>query len=750
MKATSNNYRLLWVASVLVMLGLGAFYFLRLAPETAAPSGVNSTQASSPMKPEYVGRSACAGCHAEQNRLWQGSHHDLAMQEVGNASVLGDFQDAEFSKDGVTSRFFRQNERFMVRTDGPDGKLTDFEIKYTFGVTPLQQYLIELPGGKLQALSIVWDSQPKAQGGQRWFHLYPDEKIDHSDELHWTRRSQNWNFMCAECHSTNLQKNYDAASRSYRTTWSEIDVSCESCHGPGSEHVLWARQSAKSDSSDNTTKGLTVTLNEHRGATWAIDPATGNGRRNQPRASDQEIEICARCHSRRAQLFGDYRHGLLMDSHLPSLLTEMLYHADGQIDGEVYEYGSFLQSKMYQAGVTCSDCHEPHSLKLRQPGNAMCTQCHSAEKYDSEKHHFHRVGSEGSSCVDCHMPSKTYMGVDARRDHSFRVPRPDLSERIGTPNACTHCHADKPAHWSAEKAKTWYGHDAKGYQNYAEALHAARLDTADAKERLLALLQDKNQPAIARVTAVAALGNQLSPELMPVIEAALHDPEPLLRRAAIETLEQIPPEQRWPLAHDRLKDPVRALRALAASTLAGASDQSLTPDQRKDFGLAASEYRASLNWNADDPAAQINLGNFYSASNQAEAAERAYREALQLDPELVPAYLNLADHLRMNNRDSEGEFILNEGLKRLPDSAELHHSLGLLAIRQKNIQQAMISLKQAVELEPTHTRFSYVYAMALAGVGRNDEAQAVVKSALVVKPHDPELEALDAQLGMSK
>lgn len=750
MKAAGNNYRLLWVASVLVMLGFGAFYFLRLAPEEAISSGASSTQASSPTQPEYVGRSACADCHAGQDRLWQGSHHDLAMQETGNASVLGDFQDAEFSKDGVVSRFFRQNERFMVRTDGPDGKLADFEIKYTFGVTPLQQYLIELPGGKLQALSIVWDSRPKEQGGQRWFHLYPDEKIDHTDELHWTRRSQNWNFMCAECHSTNLQKNYDAASRSYRTTWSEIDVSCEACHGPGSEHVVWAKQTAKPESPGNAAKGLTVTLNAHRGAKWVIDPATGNGRRNQPRASDQEIEICARCHSRRAQLFGDYRHGMLMDSHLPSLLTETLYHADGQIDGEVYEYGSFLQSKMYQAGVTCSDCHEPHSLKLRQQGNGLCAQCHSAEKYDSEKHHFHRVGSAGSNCVDCHMPSKTYMGVDVRRDHGFRIPRPDLPESIGIPNACTNCHADKPVHWAAGKVKGWYGHDAKGYQNYAEALNAARADTADAKERLSALLQDKSQPAIARATAVAALGNQLSPDLMPVIEKALRDPEPLLRRAALETLEQIPPEQRWTLAHDRLRDPVRALRALAASALASAEDQSLTPDQRRDFDLAAGEHLASLRGNADDPAAQINLGNFYSASNQAEAAERAYREALQLDPELVPAYVNLADHLRMNNRDSEGERLLNEGLKRLPDSADLHHSLGLLAIRQKNIGQALISLKRAVELEPQQTRFSYVYAVALAGVGRNDEAQAVVKSSLNVAPDDPEMKTLAAQLGMSE
>ncbi|WP_230874699.1 ammonia-forming cytochrome c nitrite reductase subunit c552 [Methylomonas sp. LL1] len=727
---------------LLAALGLGLFYVYALVPKPVQSTSVETAAKSQSAEVDYVGREACASCHGDQDKLWQGSHHDLAMQEVGETSVLGDFQDAEFSKDGVISRFFRQNGRYMVRTDGPDGKLTDFEIKYTFGVTPLQQYLIELPGGKLQALSIVWDSRPKQQGGQRWFHLYPNEKIDHNDELHWTRRSQNWNFMCAECHSTHLQKNYDAASRTYHTTWSEIDVSCEACHGPGSRHLAWAR----SKSPDDASKGLLVNLNERRQSAWAIDAATGNAVRNQPRQSATEIEVCARCHSRRAQLFGDYRHGPLMDSHLPSILTEQLYHADGQIDGEVYEYGSFLQSKMYRAGVSCSDCHEPHSLKLRQPGNAMCGQCHSSEKYDSDKHHFHPAGGGGSLCVDCHMPSKTYMGVDARRDHSFRVPRPDLSATLGTPNACNGCHADKPAAWAAAQVKAKYGHDAKGLQQYAEALHAARTGAADAEQRLLNLLQDKQQPAIARASAVAALGNQMHPELVPVIANALRDSDPLLRRAGLEVLEQMPPEQRWPLAHDVLRDPLRTLRALAASALASAADQNLTAEQQHEFDLDSSEYLNSLRWNADDPAAQVNLGNFYSARNQSESAERAYREALQLDANWLPAYINLADHLRTQQRDGEGERILKEGLVHQPDAAELHHSLGLLAIRRKNLPQALSSLKRAAELAPTQPRFAYVYAVALSGLGRKDEAKAVVKSALDSLPNDPELTALREQL----
>ena len=710
------------------------------SPPAPSPVAVPAATVAPLPAPEFVGRAACAGCHTEQDKLWQGSHHDLAMQEANEATVLGNFADAAFKKDGVESRFFRRDGRFWVNTDGPDGKLADFEIKYTFGFTPLQQYLVELPGGRLQALSIAWDSRPRERGGQRWFHLYPNEKIDHTDELHWTHLSQNWNTMCAECHSTNLLKNYDPASHGYRTTWSEIDVACEACHGPGSQHVGYAERKPGFERVDSQTKGLAVSLDERRGMHWSMDAVSGNAQRSQPRTTAKEIETCARCHARRGQLFGDYRHGQpLMETHLPSLLQGTLYHPDGQIDGEVYEYGSFLQSRMHGAGVTCGDCHEPHSLKLRAEGNGVCLQCHDAPKYQSPKHHFHREGAAGGQCVDCHMPAKTYMGVDPRRDHSFRIPRPDLSAKLGTPNACTGCHADKPATWAAGQLRQWYGHDPKGYQDYAETLYAARSGAADAESRLVALLREKNRPSIARATAVAELGNWLSPDSLPVVTEALSDPDPRVRAASVEALEPLPPEQRWNSVHRLLRDPVRSVRALTASVLAGIPTEQIPSEEQADFHKVADEYLASQSWNADEPGAQVNLGNFHAARGEYAEAEAAYREALALNVDWIPAYANLADLFRQMGRDGEGGAILREGLAQQPGAASLHHSLGLWLVRQGDLPAALGSLKRAVALAPDDARFAYVHAVALDSAGRRREARAAVEAGLKRTPGDSAL-----------
>jgi predicted CXXCH cytochrome family protein len=336
--------------------------------------------------PQFVGRDVCSGCHEEQAAQWSGSHHDLAMQAASEETVLGDFDNASLNRYGVTSSFFRKGETFMVRTEGADGKLRDYPISYTFGVEPLQQYLVEFPRGRLQALSLAWDTRPKERGGQRWFHLYPDEQIAHDDELHWTQPSQNWNSMCAECHSTNLEKNYDPAERTFSTAWSEIDVSCEACHGPGSDHVAWAGRKPGWEKHESGM-GLAISLDERKRVDWAMDPETGNAVRSRPRDSGREIGMCARCHSRRSPISGNYVHGEpLLDHYLPRLLDAGMYYADGQIDDEVYVYGSFIQSRMFQAGVTCSDCHEPHSLQLRAPGNGVCLQCHAATKYDRASH----------------------------------------------------------------------------------------------------------------------------------------------------------------------------------------------------------------------------------------------------------------------------------------------------------------------------------------------------------------------------
>ena len=310
-------------------------------------------------------------------------------------SVLGDFNDASFDYYGVRSRFFRKDGKFLVETDGPDGKLATFEVKYTFGVDPLQQYLIEFPDGRLQALSLAWDSRPKDKGGQRWFHLYPDEEIKHDDVLHWTKLNQNWNFMCAECHSTGVRKNYDAATDRFATTFAEISVGCEACHGQGSRHVGWARAQQSwwpFGKSDDPRKGLLVRFDERDDVTWPIDPKTGNAR-----AQRRARHCCARrsrpaaCATRAAASFpriGCRAAGCR--TRMPSRRSRAgSIMPTGRCCDEVYNYGSFKQSKMFAAGVTCSDCHEPHGAKLRAPGDGVCLQCHAADKYAAVAHHRH-------------------------------------------------------------------------------------------------------------------------------------------------------------------------------------------------------------------------------------------------------------------------------------------------------------------------------------------------------------------------
>jgi tetratricopeptide (TPR) repeat protein len=381
---------------------------------------------------------------------------------------------------------------------------------------------------------------------------------------------------------------------------------------------------------------------------------------------------------------------------------------------------------MYKVGVTCSDCHDPHSLALKAPGNGVCHQCHAVEKYETEKHRFHTPGSSGANCVDCHMPAKTYMVIDPRRDHSFRIPRLDLSVQLGTPNACNRCHRDKPATWAAAKVREWYGHEPAGYQRYAEALQAARSGALDAEVPLLALLRDRDQPAIAT--------------------DALNGADPLMRMGALEALERVPLEPRWQLAQHLLRDPVRTVRVLAASTLADVPVERLEPSDRAAFERASGEYLAAQRQNADDPGAHVNVGNFYAVQGQVDRAEHAYREALELDPNWIPAYVNLADLLRQAARDPEGEKVLRAGIARVPRAAALYHSLGLLQVRQKDLQAALASLRRAAELAPEETRYSYVYAVALHSAGRPREALAVADKALQRAPGNRALSELRMQL----
>jgi len=684
---------------------------------------------------DFVGRDVCAECHQVEFELWTASHHDLAMQVANEITVLGDFNDATFTHFGVTSTFFRRDRQFLVRTDGPDGELHEYEVAYTFGITPLQQYLIEFPDGRYQTLSVMWDARRAEEGGQRWFHLYPDEPIPFDDELHWTGRNQNWNYMCAECHSTDLRKNYNLEEDTYQTTWAEIDVSCEACHGPGSAHVAWAAGGPVEQYGDN--KGLALLLSDSSGGAWEFAAGASIAHRTRRLDSQTQIATCARCHSRRSTIVDHYEYGRpLLETHTPRVLEEGLYYVDGQILDEVYVYGSFRQSKMFTAGVTCSDCHDPHSLNGVAEGNALCAKCHRATVFDTPQHHKHAVDSQGARCVECHMRSQTYMVVDPRRDHSFRIPRPDLSQTYDTPNACNECHDDQSSDWAARTMDRWYGTAWRERTQYADVIYSGRAGLPTADAGLAGLVQDTTVPSIVRATAVSLLRSYRTPTASSATGAALRDPDPLVRLQAVSLLDQLPPEQRLGAAFELIGDSVRAVRIEAARMAATVPSYMLTPATSAIVDTALEEYVAAQLANSDRALSHLNLGVLHTVRSEYQQAEEEYRTALRLEPRFVLTYVNFADLYRLLGRDAEGESLLWHALEIAPENAPAHHALGLLLTRQNRIQEAVASLRRAAELAPDNARFSYVHAVAVNATGDVDGAISLLETAHERHPYD--------------
>ncbi|MBT5187005.1 MAG: hypothetical protein HOM01_09370, partial [Kordiimonadaceae bacterium] len=409
----------------------------------------------------------CQSCHSVEWQDWQGSHHQKSMALASEETVLGTFDNEEVIINGDTSRFYKKDAEFWVNTEN-----TDYKIEYVFGFEPLQQYLIKKEGGKYQTLPLSWDSRSEERGGQRWFHVYGEDHISPNDRLHWQQPLQNWNGMCADCHSTGLERNYDAESNSFDTKWSTINVSCASCHDSNTPFAPTADD----------------------GLGWILEEGNNTVSWLGPKRDQSEIEVCAACHSRRAPLTDGFTSSdKFLDTFTPSPILSPEYFPDGQIRDEVYVWGSFMQSKMFSKGVVCSDCHDPHSLQLKATGNQLCAQCHEASYFDTTSHTKHEIATPGAQCVDCHMASRTYMGVDDRRDHSFRIPRPDLNHKTSSPDACTSCHMDQTPEWAGEQINGWNGNKIQPI-HYGEVLNKVFLGEAGAEAQLKAMLVDEDIP----------------------------------------------------------------------------------------------------------------------------------------------------------------------------------------------------------------------------------------------------------------
>ena len=712
---------------LLVMAGLG--WFLFASTPTPAPY-VTPSVAVTPAPPvaapapappaRMVDEQQCQGCHTEQVKDWQGSHHQLAMQVADEHTVLADFKDSTFKGENETTRFFRKDAGFWVNAPGADGKNADFKVAYTFGIAPLQQYLIEVGEGRLQALGVAWDTEKN-----RWFHLYPGQGVSFKNPLHWSKPSQNANFMCVECHTTGYQRNFDAATNTFASQWNSLGVGCQACHGPASNHLEWAAKKG-----DLIHAGFAVDLKDKNATT--------------------EIETCARCHSRRAPLGDGFTVGKrLMDDYLPSVLTRELYALDGKIKDEVFEHGSFLQSKMFDKGVRCSNCHNPHSNELKAPGNGVCLQCHNtagkttvpgvdgkglqAKDYDSPEHHRHAAGQPGSQCVDCHMPGKFYMGNDFRHDHSFSIPNPERAKKLGTPDACLTCHQGKAGDAVTAQFKLWNANPTAQAPRYDESLWLIRNGQPGAAQALYEQLQRSNLPAIQRATLLAELVLYPSEQALKLATKDLANSDPQVRESAIRAVSGfLPAPERVPLYAPLLSDPVKAVRIAAARDLLAASN-SLGAAQSR-WNAAIAEYEKVQLSLLERAEANLNLAMLYQASGRTAEVEPMLRAAIQRDGDFFPALVTLVQWLESRGRAQEAQALLAQGLKAHPDSALLQHTQGLALIRAGNTAQAMPALRNAARLEPLNAQYGYVLAVALYEGGKIDEACAQLEQLIKQQP----------------
>ncbi|MFL5010773.1 multiheme c-type cytochrome [Rhizobium sp.] len=682
---------------------IAVLLFLLLAPagRSLATDDISTSRADPQISIHegFVDERTCTSCHADQAAAFSKSHHAKAMALADDETVRGKFDNTRFDHDGVVTTFTRRDGHFFVNTEGADGGQAEFKVKYTFAYEPLQQYLVDIGGGRLQALDIAWDT---AKG--QWFWLGDGTPTKPGSTYHWTGPFYRWNRTCIDCHSTDPQAKFQPQTNEYKSSYVATSIGCQSCHGPGAKHVASAQSGNLSSSIPDI--GL---------------PKVDAG-------------ICFACHARRTKLLNGYQPGKpFLDYFSPALLRQDLYFPDGQILDEVFEYGSFQQSKMARAGVTCLDCHRPHEAGLKAEGNALCTQCHTETKperfvrqdpsglFDTPAHTRHQAGSTGAQCANCHMPERTYMKVDPRRDHSFVIPRPDLSATLGTPNACTTCHVGRTNDWAAETMDKWYGTQWRKRPSIAHAFAGAANGDEAAIEALRTLVSDQDQAGIVRGSAIAAMSGIDGMDVTTDIRTAAVDADPLVRLGAAEAAGNIPPERRLEAVGNLLGDQTRAVRVAAANALAGTPPH-LFGDQQGDFEAAVADLRAYVEANADVAETQSNYGFFLFARQRTAEAEAAFRRAISLDPTLEGMRVNLAEFYRASGQKDRSEQTYAEAIAMAPERADLRYGHALSLVRKQALTDAITELEEAVRLDPQNSQYKTTFAVALDSAGRTGEA----------------------------
>ncbi len=690
---------------------------------------------------------SCQSCHEEEFKNWQGSHHAQAERIVDPTRDQAAFDPAQTIAHGSRQSTARVVDgRMQLLTQGLNGTNEPFAVARVIGVDPLLQYLLPAGGGRWQASELCFD--PKRL---EWFNVYGEEDRQPGEWGHWTGRGMNWNFMCATCHNTRLRKNYDPRTDTYATTMAEMGVGCEACHGPMADHNAWQAKHPNR-SGDPTIRKIT-------------------------RA--EMFDTCGQCHARRGELTGDFQPGEnFLDHHHLTIPDETdVFHPDGQVRDEDYEFTAFLGSRMHLAGVRCVDCHEPHTSKLRVPGNLMCMACHGntmtngAPRIDPATHSHHKTDTAGDRCTDCHMPTTVYMQRHPRHDHGFTVPDPRLTKELGIPNACNRCHTNQTSDWSLEAMNKWYGPRTNELmRTRATAIANARAGDAAAVTTLVRMATGETNFFWRAVAANLLQRWSAEPAVTAALLRCAGDTNALVRTAAVRGLEplaQSGPDAVVNALHARLADPVRSVRVAAAWALHHTLDTN---------SPAGKDLLAYLRHNADQPASAMQAGVLQLDRGDAAGALTHFRRAVSWDPNSAPFYNAMAVAASVLGQSIEAVTALQAACRLAPREAEYRYKLGLALNEAGRLAEAQAALAEAVKLDPQFARawynlglaysaqqdwepalaallraesldarsaqIPYARATILARLGRVDEARRAAQRALELQADFPEATGL--------
>ncbi len=711
----------------------------------------------------------CIDCHNDQVSKWMSSHHHRSMSQATKENVLADFsaQSLRFN-DTTYDLSFSEETGFHITVTDSEKPKTVYSIKYTFGFSPLQQYLVETDNGKMQVLQIAWDSREKEDGGQKWFHILPNENTSVNSRLHWKGSLFNWNGMCADCHSSGLKRNYGAKNNetkknSFNTLWNEINVSCQSCHNNAVDHLTDINsntiedQNIKNQTNKNNStfiswaaEDLGVWRHSESHHTAELTSINAMSIDEVKRKRQKHIAVCAGCHSLRTPLvdgFSPSDH--FLDVFEPSLVSPPHYFNDGQIKEEVYVYGSFLQSKMHQAGVNCTDCHDSHSLELKIEGNGVCLQCHKASVFEQKQHHQHQLGSEGSLCVNCHMPETSYMVVDPRRDHSLRIPRPDLSVKLGSPNACNQCHQGKTPLWASQKIMEWHG-EKRDTDHYGEVFKSIDIRHPNALKKTKAHLSRNDLPDIIRASLLTELNKIPSKESEKILIENLKNVNPLVKLGALKGLSNsnlITYKQHLiPL----LKADKKAIRIQAARILNRVIPEDPSILNLVDYQSARHELLNAGNTMAWRAEGLTNNAQFLTNEGNLVKAIELYKKSIKIEPYFAPAYINLSELYRNQGKADDANILLNSAISKLTENTDINHAYGLQLVRQSKHKEALKYLRKAAEINALNAHYQYVYAVALQNLGFIQEAQQHLADSITNHKYDIQLLSFALNIALSQ